>query len=142
MSCSGIIGLHVYQRVGHTFTACRLTTGDDNPYCVHENVVEPEVVRLGPAIRKALVVVVKHARREVQHIAVDLSKGDEGLEWVSHRVVDGDHVRDEVGEGAPADLEAQPTSVPTSHWAVWIMWAAYCGGGLHAQHKWVRSQVS
>ena len=38
-----------------------LTARDDNPDKVHEEVVAPEIVGFGPAVSKALVIVIEHA---------------------------------------------------------------------------------
>lgn len=47
---------------------------------------------------------VEKASRIVKNVAVDLSKRDDGLEWVAQRVLDGDQACDHVGERTPAYL--------------------------------------
>lgn len=50
-----------------------LTSGYYYPYKVHEKVIAPKIICLWPAICDALVPEVKHARRIVEDIAVDLT---------------------------------------------------------------------
>lgn len=56
-----------------------LTSGYYYPYKVHEKVIAPKVICLWPAISDALVPEVKHARRIVEDIAVNLTKGYHSL---------------------------------------------------------------
>jgi hypothetical protein len=51
----------------------RLTTGDNNPDEVHEEVVAPEVIWLWSAIGETSVVVVKHASGVVEYVTVYLA---------------------------------------------------------------------
>lgn len=53
-----------------------LTSRNDNPEKVHEEVVAPEVVGLWSRVGDAQVVVVEHAGGVVQDVAVDLANGD------------------------------------------------------------------
>lgn len=76
-----------------------LTAADDHPDKVEEEVVEPEVVPLGPAV-----LLVKEARAVVQDVAVDLAHRDDELEGVPRGVLRRDAVRDEEGQGAPGEL--------------------------------------
>lgn len=48
---------------------------------------------------------VKHAGRIVKNISVKLAGGDDGLERMTERVVDGDQVREEERERTPHHLQ-------------------------------------
>lgn len=41
--------------------ALALTTRDDNPNEIHEDIVAPEIVGFGSAVCKALMIVIEHA---------------------------------------------------------------------------------
>lgn len=97
-----------------------LTTGYNDPDKVHEEVVTPEIIRLGPAICDAFVVMIKHAGCIVKDISVNLTKAHYGLERMSERVLEGDHQRDTERQRTPAKLytalvQIQPRSrAPTA----------------------------
>lgn len=66
---------------------------DHDPERVHQDEVAPVIGRLGPGVGPVEEIVVKHACRVVQDVAVQLAKGDDGLQRVAERVVG----RDETG---------------------------------------------
>lgn len=67
----------------------KLTRGNNNPNEVHEEVIAPEIVWFGSAVRQPGVVMVKHAGRIVEHITVELAGRDDRLEGMTERVVNG-----------------------------------------------------
>lgn len=118
-----------------------LTAGYDDPDKVHGEVVTPEVVGFGPAVCQALVIVVEHAGRVVEDVAVDLARGYDGLEGVAERVLGGDEPGDEEGERAPAYLRAGVRFL-----ALYVGYMVEGNGtygchGLHAENERVRRQV-
>lgn len=60
------------------------------PYKVHEKVITPKVVRLWPAVCNAFVIEVKHARRVVEDIAVNLTEGYHSLKRMAQRMLTSD----------------------------------------------------
>lgn len=50
-----------------------LTAGYYDPDEVHEEVVPPKVICLGPAVRYSFIIVIEHASRVVEDVAVDLT---------------------------------------------------------------------
>lgn len=77
------------------------------PYKVHEKVVTPKVVRLWPAVCNAFVIEVKHARRVVEDIAVNLTEGYHSLKRMAQRMLSSDKPCHGEGERAPADLTSR-----------------------------------
>lgn len=51
-----------------------LTARDDNPNEVHKEEVEPEIVGFWSAINQVLMVIIEHAGRIVENIAIYLAK--------------------------------------------------------------------
>lgn len=86
-----------------------LTSRNDNPEEVHEEVVSPVVVGLRSGVRNAEVVVVEQTGSVIQDVAVDLTKRDHSLQRVTQRVVGGDHTSNDKGERSPADLTTRPS---------------------------------
>ena len=82
----------------------RLTSRDNNPDEIHEEIVAPEIVGFRATIRKPLVVVVKHARRVVQNIAVDLPNTHYRRKGVAQRVFSGDEPCDDERQRSPHRL--------------------------------------
>lgn len=56
-----------------------LTTGNDNPNKIHEKVIEPKVVSLRSAIGESLMIMIEHACRVVQNVAINLAQRNHGL---------------------------------------------------------------
>ena len=83
-----------------------LTTRYNNPDEVHEEIVEPEVVRLWPAVRETLVVMIKHAGSIVQNVAIYLPKRDHRLQRMAQRMFCRNEDSDNKRQRAPADLMA------------------------------------
>lgn len=61
----------------------KLTQRYHDPEQIHEDVVPPEVKRLGPRVRDAVPMVVERVSRVVEDVAVELAEGDDGLEGVA-----------------------------------------------------------
>lgn len=80
------------------------TERDDDPEEVHEEVVAPKVVGLGPAVGNVKDVMVEHAGGVVEDVAVELAQGDDDLQGVTQGAVHCDHVCHEERERSPADL--------------------------------------
>ena len=72
----------------------KLTPRNDDPDEIEEKVVEPKVIGLWPPMGEPFVVMIKHACRVVQNIAVDLSHRNQGLERISERMLMGDQESD------------------------------------------------
>ena len=70
----------------------QLTTRNHDPEEVHHEVVAPEIISLRPTVGQVLVIVIKHRRSVVQHVAVDLAQRNNDLEWMAQRVRDNDEV--------------------------------------------------
>lgn len=77
------------------------------PYKVHEKVIAPKIVCLWPAVSDALVPEVKHARRIVEDIAVNLTKRYHSLKRMAQRMLSSDQPCHGEGERAPADLSSR-----------------------------------
>lgn len=80
------------------------TERDDDPEEVHEEVVAPKVVGLGPAVGNVKDVMVEHAGGVVEDVAVELAQRDDDLQGVTQGAVRCDHVCHEERERSPADL--------------------------------------
>lgn len=80
------------------------TERDDDPEEVHEEVVAPKVVGLGPAVGDVKDVMVEHAGGVVEDVAVELAQRDDDLQGVTERAVGCNHVCHEERERSPADL--------------------------------------
>lgn len=85
-------------------TGNRLTAWNHNPYEVQEKVVAPKIIRLGPAICKSLMVMIKHARGVIENVAIYLTQRDHGLKRVTQRVFIRDENSDYEREWAPENL--------------------------------------
>ena len=83
-----------------------LTSGYYYPYKVHEKVITPKIICLWSAISDAFVPEVKHARRIVEYIAVNLTKGYHSLKRMAQRMLSSDQPCHGEGERAPADLSS------------------------------------
>lgn len=81
-----------------------LTAGYYYPYKVHEKVVTPKIICLWPAVCNAFVIEIKHTRRIVEDVTVNLTKGYHSLKWMAQRMLCSDKPCDGKGERAPADL--------------------------------------
>jgi hypothetical protein len=90
--------------------AVPLTARENHPNEVHEEVVSPEVQKLGSRVRDLRVVVIEHAGCVVENQAVDLAHADDDLEGVAERV----RVCDEEGydetDRAPCELSIGPSN--------------------------------
>lgn len=69
-----------------------LTAWDDDPYEVHEDIVTPKIVSLWSAISETFVIMVKHARRIVENVAINLSEGNHCLKRMPQWVLDCNEV--------------------------------------------------
>lgn len=83
-----------------------LTSRNDDPDGVHGEVVEPKVVSLWPAVADLVEIVVKHAGGIVEDVSVYLAQGDDHLEGMAQRMVDGDEICKEEAQRPPADLSS------------------------------------
>lgn len=61
------------EKIGHDYNPS-LTTGNDNPDKVQEKVVKPKIISLWPTVGEPFVIVIKHACRIVQNVAIDLAQ--------------------------------------------------------------------
>lgn len=64
-----------------------LTRWNYNPDEVHREVVYPEIIRLWPAVRNTMGVVVNQAGRIVQHVAVQMAHAGDDLQRMAQRVL-------------------------------------------------------
>jgi hypothetical protein len=78
--------------------------GDDDPEGVHQHEVAPVVGGLGAGVGNIEDVVVEERGRVVENVTVELAQRDDELQRVAQRVVDGDEVGGEEGEGTPEGL--------------------------------------
>lgn len=78
-----------------------LTKRNDNPKGIAKDEIPPEEGSFRSRIRQIENVMVKHARRIVQHIAIKLTKGYESLQWVSQGMLGHDHACQNEGKWAP-----------------------------------------
>lgn len=86
---------------------CIHTCGDEDPGRVEAHVVDPKVLKLGPAVRNARVALGGVAGRVVQRHAVEVCDADDDLERVAQAAAAGDgHGRREA-QRAPRDLRAR-----------------------------------
>lgn len=109
--------------------------GDDDPEEVHQDKVAPVVGCLGAGVGDVEDVVVEQGRRVIQDVAVELAERDNELERVAERVVDGDQVGGDEGEGSPEGLRALVVRGRRVE-------LTYSRDGLHAQDKGVLGQVA
>ena len=67
--------MSVYER-GHEpffWNLCALTAWNNDPDEVHEEIVNPEIIRFWSAITKTLMIEVEHACGVVEDVSVDLA---------------------------------------------------------------------
>lgn len=84
----------------------RLTSWHDNPDEIHEEVIEPEVVSLWPAVDQSEKVFIESIGGIVENIPVDLTEGDDQLQGLTKRMFNGDQVGDNERKRTPAHLES------------------------------------
>lgn len=82
----------------------RLTGRHDDPDGVHGEIVKPKVVSLWPAVADLVEVVVEHASSVVEDVSVYLAQGDNHLEGMAQRVIDGNKICEQEAQWAPANL--------------------------------------
>lgn len=80
------------------------TPWNDNPKCIHEHKVSPEIERLRARIAHVKNVMIEHAGRIIQNIAIYLAERDKSLERMAETMVFGNHTGHNEGERAPAHL--------------------------------------
>jgi len=125
-----------------------LTARENHPNEVHEEVVTPEVQKLGSRVRDLRVVVIEHAGCVVENQAVDLAHADDDLEGVAQRVRVCDEEGYDKADRAPCELSIGPSNQPLTH-RKWIQLGDWIGelgetnsrNRLHAEHERVRGQV-
>lgn len=88
----------------------RLTSRNNHPKEVHQEVITPEVQEFWSAVNDTLVVVIEHAGCVVQDDAVELASADDHLKRVAQWVRDGDEACDDEAEGSPQELCASVDS--------------------------------
>jgi hypothetical protein len=89
---------------GSIDTLVHQVAGDNNPESVHQDKVAPVVGGLGAGVGNIEDVVVEERGRVVENVTVELAQRDDELQRVAQRVVDGDEVGGEEGEGTPEGL--------------------------------------
>lgn len=77
----------------------------------------------------------------IQHVAVELAHGDDGLERVAEGAVGRDEGSDEEGQGAPCYLRESKGGVRLAGSGD-RAGKAYGGDGLHAKNKGILRQVA
>lgn len=70
----------------------KLTPWDDDPYEVHEEIVTPKIVSLWSAVSETSIIMVKHACRIVENVAIYLSQGNHCLKRMPQWVFDCNEV--------------------------------------------------
>jgi hypothetical protein len=85
---------------------------NDNPEGVHQDKVAPVVSGLGAGVGNVEDVVVEQRGCVVQDIAVELTERDNELERVAQRVVNGNEVGSDEGEGSPEGLSKLVSNSP------------------------------
>lgn len=81
-----------------------LTERYEEPGCIEADVVDPEVEKLGPAVRDAAEAVIGPVGAVVEQDAVEMGHADEDLEEVAAGRAEEDGEGGEEREGAPSKL--------------------------------------
>jgi len=67
----------------HHLTSAQLTCRNNNPECIHEHKIKPEVIRLWSVIGFPREEFVEETGAVVEDVAIELACGDERLDWVA-----------------------------------------------------------
>lgn len=114
-----------------------LTTWNKNPKGVHENEVPPVIIRFRAGIRSAMIIILHHARRIIENIAVELTHRDKHLGWMAVWGFGYNHPRCQIAKWTPCKLQQMSALKVIS--LEWNMYGCDC---LHAKHEWLYGHVS
>jgi hypothetical protein len=81
-----------------------LTSREDHPYKVHEEIIAPKVQEFRSTICDAFIVVVEHTRSIVEDKAVYLTDGDNYLQGMAQWMVYDNKSRHNKAQRAPGKL--------------------------------------
>lgn len=85
----------------------RHTARYDDPDEVHEEEIEPEIIRFWSAIDQIFVVQFEEVGGVIKNVAVNLAQRDDSLERIAERVVGYDQIAHVESQRTPTKLRAQ-----------------------------------